>query len=584
MYGAFMLKQLRLVNFRSFKDFTVTFGDGAYLVGPNNAGKSTLLTALRVADVLLRYAYARKSDSRASDGDVLRYVYPVILRDFPALRDSLRFEFGTSESRLELTWKSGAKLVAVWPDEVEEDAASPFFYLLQADSSVCKLPKQARDNFPSLGIIPTLGPVEHTEKLLDDKYIKANIAGRLSSRHFRNQLRLLKDDALLESFWEWAAPWLGELTFDQMLNASSSEGVAIEAFFFERGSRVPKEVVWAGDGVQVWLQLLYHIHRVRDSGVIILDEPEVFLHPDLQRRLVQLLESTGRQVVLATHSTEMVTESDGRLTVLIDRSKKRAVRAKSDADYEMLTTALGTAFNLRLGRAMRSSVALFVEGYDMSVLRRFAQTLGLQRIAGEQGVTIIPLKGYSHWGQVEPFQWLLNELLPDAIRTFVILDRDYRTDQTCDEVEAQFASVAINAHVWKRKELESYLLNPEVIARVSGAPREQVAEWLGVLAGDQENDVFSRMLDDKMRAEKDAKNHSVNITTAFKPQFEQLWAVEANRLALCPPKQLISGLNGKLQGNGFRATSIVALARAHRVSEVPKEVSDLLVAIETAVS
>lgn len=105
-----MLKQLHLVNFRAFKDFTLSFGNGAYLVGPNNAGKSTLLTALRTADVLLRYAYRRKPEASAMDKGLSVVCYPVILRDFPALQDSLRFEFGSAETRLELEWRSGARL------------------------------------------------------------------------------------------------------------------------------------------------------------------------------------------------------------------------------------------------------------------------------------------------------------------------------------------------------------------------------------------------------------------------------------------------------------------------------------------
>jgi predicted ATPase len=100
---------------------------------------------------------------------------------------------------------------------------------------------------------------------------------------------------------------------------------------------------------------------VRDCGTIILDEPEVYLHPDLQRRLVHLLESTGRQVIVATHSAEMIAESAGRLTAIVDRTRRRANRQRSDADYEMLSSTLGTAFNLRLAKALRSHVAVFVE-------------------------------------------------------------------------------------------------------------------------------------------------------------------------------------------------------------------------------
>lgn len=579
-----MLKQLRLVNFRSFKDFTVVFGEGAYLVGPNNAGKSTLLTALRVADVLMRFAGRRKSETMAVDLEISRHAYPIILRDFPALENSLRFEFGNEEARLELTWKSGAKLVAVWPAEIGDESSEAFFYLLQPSGLPAKNQAQVRAAFPPLGIMPILSPVEQAEKLLADDYVRANIAGRLSSRHYRNQLRLLMQEGALDAFLEWAKPWLGDMAFDTLSSAHLEEGTVVEAFFFETGSRVPKEIVWAGDGIQVWLQLLYHVYRVRNSDTIVLDEPEVYLHPDLQRRLVHLLESTGRQIVIATHSSEMVAEADGRLTVLIDRSKRRAIRAKSDADYEMLTSALGTAFNLRLGRALRSKVAVFVEGYDMSVLRRFAHTLGLMKIEGELGLTIIPLKGYSHWGKVEPFKWLMNELLPDAITTHIILDRDYRMQETCDEVVAHFSDVGISAHVWARKELESYLLNPSVIARVSGASAESVAAWIGDITADMETDVFSRMLDDRMRAQKTGQNHAVSVTSAFKKEFDLLWADKSFQLSICPPKQVLAGLNRQLQDAGYKAASTVALARAHRKSEIPEEVVALLSQIEEAVT
>ena len=42
------LSQLRIQNFRCFLDRTVSFGDYTCLVGPGGAGKSTILTALRI--------------------------------------------------------------------------------------------------------------------------------------------------------------------------------------------------------------------------------------------------------------------------------------------------------------------------------------------------------------------------------------------------------------------------------------------------------------------------------------------------------------------------------------------------------
>jgi hypothetical protein len=579
-----VLKQLHLVNFRAFQNFTVSFGDGAYLVGPNNAGKSTLLTSLRTAEVLLRYAYRRKPDLTATDKDVTVVGYPVNLRDFPALRDSLRFEFGSAETRLELQWKSKARLTAVWPAEGDDDDRSGFFHLTQPSGYPVRTPAQAKTSFPPLGVIPILNPTEYAERLLDVDYVRKNISGRLGSRHFRNQLRLLQSNGELDEFLSWANPWLGDLSFDTLGQHLSDDGYVIEAFFYESGSRVPKEIVWAGDGVQVWLQLLYHVHRVKRHDTIILDEPEVYLHPDLQRRLVQLLESTGRQIIVATHSAEMVAESDGRLTTLVDRTRRHASRPRTDADFEMLSATLGTAFNLRLAKALRSRVAVFVEGQDMSLLRRFAKTLGLTALEGEVGVTVIPLQGYSSWGHVEPFKWLCNKLLPDAIETYVVLDRDYRPDEVRTEVMNAFEVAGIRGHVWERKELESYLLAPAVLSRLSGADEKTVVKWLNKITKAMGNEVFGRLLDERLRRDVSARKHAVDVTTEYKPIFDTAWGIPKYRLGICPPKQVVARLNEKLQAGGHKAVSMTALARAHRLAEIPGEIKDLLTRIETSVS
>jgi ATPase subunit of ABC transporter with duplicated ATPase domains len=154
-----------------------------------------------------------------------------------------------------------------------------------------------------------------------------------------------------------------------------------DLFYKERGSRTEREVVWAGDGMQIWLQLLLHIFRSRDCRTIVLDEPDVYLHADLQRRLVRLLASLSSQVITATHSSEILSEADPESIMWVDRSRTKALSGARGSLLGTLAQTLGSSFNIRLARALRSRHALFVEGQDMVVLSNWASTLNAGRLA-----------------------------------------------------------------------------------------------------------------------------------------------------------------------------------------------------------
>ena len=41
---------------------------------------------------------------------------------------------------------------------------------------------------------------------------------------------------------------------------------------------------------------------------MILDEPDVYMHPDLQRSLVKIVKNRFKQVIIASHSVEILSE------------------------------------------------------------------------------------------------------------------------------------------------------------------------------------------------------------------------------------------------------------------------------------
>ena len=49
-----------------------------------------------------------------------------------------------------------------------------------------------------------------------------------------------------------------------------------------------------------WCQLLTHISRANEGDVMIVDEPETYLHPKVQKQLLDIVRDTGAQVFMAS--------------------------------------------------------------------------------------------------------------------------------------------------------------------------------------------------------------------------------------------------------------------------------------------
>jgi hypothetical protein len=378
-----MIKQLHLRNFKGFERFEVTFAPESWLVGPNNAGKSTIVAALRTAASMAAYAKRRQPDYFPTDGDFQVAAHIVPTHRFGLVEENLRHEFRDIETRIEARFASGARLIAVWPPAAGEEEA--YFYVRTGQGVQVRSSSMAREVLPSIGVVPILGPAEHEESRLTEEHVRANLSGRLASRHARNQLRLLMqqdasvdgyDNAFAE-FLDWARPWTTDFRLRDVVDRRVPDGYALDVFCREANGRSDRELFWAGDGIQVWIQILMHLFRNRDRDVIILDEPDLYLHADLQRRLVRLLESLDAQTIAASHSAEVLVEAQPASVIWVSRDRRRAVRAPSEKVASDLSTAIGSQFNLRLARALRAKAVLFVEGDDMRMIRNLAKRPGI---------------------------------------------------------------------------------------------------------------------------------------------------------------------------------------------------------------
>jgi hypothetical protein len=114
----------------------------------------------------------------------------------------------------------------------------------------------------------------------------------LTPKHFRNQLKVFGQHVapfrqIVEDTW----PGLRvlDLRFDRNLPGESLSLMVRDEDFVA-------EVAAMGHGLQMWLQTMWFLARTPAAACVILDEPDVYMHPDLQRRLIRYLRRAHQSV------------------------------------------------------------------------------------------------------------------------------------------------------------------------------------------------------------------------------------------------------------------------------------------------
>jgi putative AbiEii toxin of type IV toxin-antitoxin system len=579
-----VIEQLSLRNFKAFEEFKIPLGNRSVLIGPNNAGKSTAIAALRAAAAMLRHARRfNPTGQRDLPSERVR-TYEFSLGQFGVEEDNLRYEFRDVQTSITARFTGGSTLSAIWP----AGQLDGFFYLKHPDRPQPRTTTEVKHLFPLLGTIPVLSPIERHEALLSEDYVAQTLSSRLASRHFRNQLALLRHgessthEDQLDEFLAFARLWLPEIALSRPDLRNTPTSPEYDVYY--REGATSKEMVWSGDGIQVFVQLLLHAYRFRSYDSIILDEPDVYLHADLQRRLLRLLNELSPQIIFATHSAEIASESPPEAIVWMDRTRRRAVRSPDAGTLELLSDSIGSQFNLRLARLLRTKKALFVEGKDMSLLRNLAAKVGAAELVTEAKIAAVPLEGAANWRRLQGFGWIANNLLQGTIRGYALLDRDYHMQAAIRKLSNALNDEGIELHVWDRKELENYLIDPVLISRISGAPVAWVKSHLAAIGSGLRDHVLFRMMSTWREDGGDTKYSVVTIGEACSTELDLGWKDPEIRIRRCPAKEVIAAMNTRLQEAGHRTISASLLSREIYPDEVPEEMRNVLRHISSAVN
>jgi energy-coupling factor transporter ATP-binding protein EcfA2 len=573
-------------RFKAFKRFTLDLRHFNILVGPNNAGKSTILAAFRMLAHAMRRAESRKAELLHGPNGLV-HGHNIDLSQISVAEENLFFDYNDDEAAsVRFRLASGNSLLLYFPEH------GTCRLIPDARGHACSSPASFKTQFRCpIGFVPILGPVDQIEELNERETARRALFNYRAARNFRNTWYHFPEG--FETLREMIGrSWPGMDMTPPELNRTHDKP-RLELWCPEQ--RKPREIAWAGFGFQVWCQMLTHVVRWRNSAVFLIDEPDIYLHSDLQRQLLGILRTLGPDIVLATHSTEIVTEAETDDIVLIDKRRTRSRRLKRPDQLSDVFALLGSTINPVLTQIAKTRRVLFVEGEDFQLLGRFARRLGFDRVANRADFAVVRVEGFNP-ERIRNLKAGMEETLGVKVAAAAILDSDYRSRSECKQTEQDLAAHCQMVVVHDRKEIENFLLVPEAIDRAAVTKLQARARREGIVAEPRDiahasleqfaaacrTYVFSQRLAAAKRFDRDGKKgtHEEIINERELEQLEAAWGNPERRLRMIGGKDALSRVSKDIQEQlGISITS-AGVIDAMRLEEIPPDMVVLVRALD----
>jgi energy-coupling factor transporter ATP-binding protein EcfA2 len=517
-----MLHSVTLTRFKRFKDATFDLLPGgiSFLAGSNNSGKSTLLQAIAVWEFcrsILENERGKESLLAGYTGQGLglsaEEFSPISVASLKHLWTNLTTQNVGQDGyslAIECRWRDAAN--AEKNLKLALALANDRLFVKQVSSNLV-----AGDALPTVAYLPPFAGIVSRENRMSAADRRSMIGRGLAGGIIRNLIldmqsenekkrAELKADRTKIKNSDLAAlrrddPW--EILQSTMARVFNTQ-LLVEPFneLFHTAIRVqcvkgklegvkfvrhpnfkPRDLMAEGSGFLQWTSV-YVLGLSPNVRTLLLDEPDAHLHPSLQAQLVQALEdivrTSGKQVLMATHSTEILRWADPA-SVLEFRSNGAKYLAGAEQKISLFL-GLGSDYAPKLDPLRKHKRMLIVENVsDAKMLKELSGRAGL---AWPNNLVVWPWTGSSN--ERKNLYMQLKTDIPE-LKVMSIRDRD---DQSLETVDVQTlrdkshnnADQDLMIRVWRRRHIENYLLCPAAIARASGKTLDEVNALLATHA------------------------------------------------------------------------------------------------------
>lgn len=504
-----MISKIRLTRFKRFSNSTFDLHPSGitFLAGGNNSGKSTLLQAIAVWEfcrLVLENERGRASLSDGHRGQGLGLsddeFSPIAVASLKHLWTNLKTQIPERDGyslEIECHW-----IVAGIDKRLRLSLAltNDRLFVKAADSNLTD-----DDILPAVAYLPPFAGIAQRENKMSGAERRGLIGRGLAGGVIRNLLLDMHETNLTaraqlkagrpkikssdlkrlreEDPWEVLQMTMGRIfgmqlivepfndLFHNYIRVKCVKGVLEETTFKRHNAFNARDLMAEGSGFLQWLSV-YALALSPSTSTLLLDEPDSHLHPSLQSQLIDALEdivgSTGKQVLLATHSIEILRVADH--TKILAFKGSSAKYLDQDDKKVSLFIGLGSEYAPKLDPLRKNKRMLIVENAsDARLLAIWAQQLGTE---WPKRLVIWPWTG----GPTERKQLFLQ--LKAEIPDLVAISLRDRDDMAIGQVDPETLTdrsqnnVDENLHlkIWRRRHIENYLLWPPAIARACGRP------------------------------------------------------------------------------------------------------------------
>ena len=229
----------------------------------------------------------------------------------------------------------------------------------------------------------------------------------------------------------------------------------------EDGQTLPFTSLSSGE--QEVVKVLFDVARKEiKHSVIIVDEPELHLHPTLTFKLIESLKTIGEhtnQFIFLTHSADLISTyySTGNV-YFIDPSQSGANQAHRLSDLNSSHHQVVELIGQNLGLFAVGKKLVFVEGENSSIDRLTYHTIA-QSIDAD--IKIVPVGSVLNLMTLNSIEEQIRNSI-FGIDIYMIRDRDGLSDRQVDAIEENGRIKCL-----KRRHIENYFLDDEILFKVA---------------------------------------------------------------------------------------------------------------------